>query len=86
MSENEMLVGRALRGSDGRKWCGNWDGKGGSHLRGRDRLLEVQENKPETGLLPTKVLHSEELEKLIRRFVTNTRLETGAELRNNTKE
>ena len=59
MSENEMLVGRALKESDGRKWCGNWDGKGGSHLRGRDRLLEVQENKPETGLLPTKVLHSE---------------------------
>ena len=28
----------------------------------RDRLLEVQVNKPETGLLPTKVLHSEELE------------------------
>ena len=39
-----------------------WKGKDDSHLRRRDHLVEVQEKKPETGLLPTKVLRSGGLE------------------------
>ena len=38
------------------------EGKSESHLRRRDCLVEVQVNKPETGLLPTKVVRSDELE------------------------
>ena len=41
--------------------CG-WKGKDDSHLRRRVHLVEGQENKPETGLLPTKDLRSGGLE------------------------
>ena len=52
-----------MSGGDGRKWWAwTWKGEDDSHLRRRDHLVEVQVNKPETGLLPTKVLRSEELE------------------------
>ena len=52
-----------MSGGDGRKWWAwTWKGKSDSHLRRRDRLVEVQVNKPETGLLPTEVLRSDEPE------------------------
>ena len=43
----------------GRKWrAWIWKGNDDSYLRRRDHLVEVQVNKPETGLQPTKDLRS----------------------------